>query len=139
MKAKTPYRQVIRRIVDAPGVNDILIFLARNRGLLPLAFASRLKARVRIRKETVSASLPNGAVVKLWNNPSSTDITTKIYWDGFASYENGTPLFFFERCRKAHRVLDVGANIGYYSILALLANPESELVAFEPVLRSMIA
>ena len=132
MKAKAPYRQAVRRIVDAPGVSDILILLARN-GWLPQALESRLRARVRIRQGLVSAALPDGASVSLWHNPSSADITTKVYWDGFAGYENGTPSFFFDRCRKAHRVLDIGANIGYYSILALLANPESEVVAFEPV------
>lgn len=133
MNANTAGKQFLRQMVNAPGVSGILILLARNRWVLPHALRLRLKAQLGVRQALVSAPLPDGAVVKLWHDSSSSDVTTRIYWDGFAGYENGTPQFFFDRCRNARVVLDIGANVGYYSILAALANPDAEVVAFEPV------
>jgi FkbM family methyltransferase len=120
-------------MVDAPGVSDILVLLARNRWVLPHALRLRLKAQLRVRQAIVSAPLPDGFLVKLWHDSLSSDVSTKIYWDGFAGYESGTPHFFLDRCRSARVGLDIGANVGYYSILAALANPDAEVVAFEPV------
>jgi FkbM family methyltransferase len=133
MNANSPGKQFLTQMVNAPGVSGILIPLARNRWLLPQALRLHLKAQLRVRQALVSAPLPDGAVVKLWHDSLSSDVSTRIYWDGFAGYESGTPHFFFDRCRNARVVLDIGANVGYYSILAALSNPDAEIIAFEPV------
>jgi len=49
------------------------------------------------------------------------------------------PLFFADRCRKAEVILDIGANVGYYSILSALSNPDAEVIAFEPIPSSILA
>ncbi len=97
MNANTRSKQFLGQIVDAPGVSGILILLARNRWLLPEPLRMRLKFKLRVHQALVSAPLPDGAVVKLWHDSSSSDVTTRIYWDGFAGYENGTPHFFLNR------------------------------------------
>jgi FkbM family methyltransferase len=86
-----------------------------------------------MRQQIVSAPLPGGPVLKLWHDDVSSDVTKEILLGGFASYENGTPCFFVDICRKVRVALDIGANIGYYSILAALSNPNAEVIAFEPV------
>jgi hypothetical protein len=97
------------------------IFLLRNRWLLPQTFRRRLGAQVPIRQQIVSVPLPGRPVLKLWHDDLSSDVTKEILLGGFASYENGTPCFFLNRCRKVRVVLDIGANIGYYSILPALS------------------
>jgi|ERR1019366_7819318 hypothetical protein len=97
MNANTPGKQFLRQMVDAPGVSGILILLARNRWLLPQALRLGLKAQLRVRQGLVSAPLPNDTVVKLWHDSFSSDVSTRLYWDGFAGYESGTPHFFLNR------------------------------------------
>ncbi len=133
MNASSRGKQFMRHVLDAAGVNGVLIFLLRNRWLLPQTVRLRLEAQVRVRQPIVSARLPGGAVLRLWHDDLSSDVTNKILLQGFAGYENGTPSFFVDRCRKAQVVLDIGANVGYYSILAALSNPDAEVIAFEPV------
>ncbi len=119
--------------MDTPGINRAIIALARNKWILPQTVRVRLEAQVRVCQPIVSARLPGGAVLRLWHDDFSSDVTKKILLEGFAGYENGTPNFFVNRCRKAQIVLDIGANVGYYSILAALSNPDVEVIAFEPV------
>lgn len=41
----------------------------------------------------------------------------------------------FELARSARVTLDIGAHVGYYALLASLANPEGRVYAFEPLHR----
>ena len=41
-----------------------------------------------------------------------------------------------ELCQTSDVILDVGANTGVYSLVAKAANPESRVIAFEPVKRT---
>ena len=58
-----------------------------------------------------------------------------LYWkdEGWVEPESVGP--FLQLARRAELVLDVGANTGLYSLLAAAANPESLVIAFEPVPR----
>ncbi|HVV31571.1 MAG TPA: FkbM family methyltransferase, partial [Mycobacteriales bacterium] len=53
---------------------------------------------------------------------------------GWQAFEPPMPDVFVGECRaSAGHVLDVGANTGFYSLVAVLANPELWVQAFEPV------
>ena len=86
----------------------------------------------RIRKNGVSLRLPNGHTLRLARD-SGVDLASLLYWRGLDGYEPQTcrtMRFFFERVST---FIDVGANYGFYSLLAALSNPTLRVVAFEPV------
>lgn len=101
----------------------------------PCFLAARLveeQVRRKVRKNGVSLALPNGRRLKLARN-AGIGFATGLYWYGFENYEPATSRtlrFFFERVST---FVDVGANIGFYSLLAGHWNPELRIIAFEPV------
>jgi tRNA G37 N-methylase Trm5 len=55
-----------------------------------------------------------------------------MYWRGAFGYEPETSQLFYRLATTSHGVLDVGAHVGYYWILAGLAHPSARVYAFEP-------
>jgi FkbM family methyltransferase len=58
-----------------------------------------------------------------------------------STYENGyeylSSRLFKSRICNSNLLIDVGANYGYYSLLALSTNPKIEVEAFEPILENV--
>lgn len=50
----------------------------------------------------------------------------------FGDYEPDYSAFWFDRAKTASVVFDVGANVGFYSLLAAQANSGAQVHAFEP-------
>lgn len=85
-----------------------------------------------VRKNGVSLHLPNGRKLRLCRD-SGVDLASLLYWRGVEGYEPQTCRtlrFFFDRVSS---FVDVGANYGFYSLLAALSNPKLRVLAFEPV------
>ncbi|MGH9642791.1 MAG: FkbM family methyltransferase, partial [Terriglobales bacterium] len=64
---------------------------------------------------------------------SGISLASGLYWSGLDSFEpetSRTLRFFFSRVSS---FVDVGANYGFYSLLAAHWNPRIQVVAFEPV------
>lgn len=57
-------------------------------------------------------------------------LTHYCYWNGFKNFEYTT--IFIKLIKKIDVFLDVGANIGYYTILGKTYNPKLTCIAFEP-------
>ncbi|HNY03012.1 MAG TPA: FkbM family methyltransferase [Bacteroidales bacterium] len=57
-------------------------------------------------------------------------VTHLLFWNGYMNYEY-TPIFL-SLVKKIQSFYDVGANLGYYSLLAKSVNPDMEVVCFEP-------
>ena len=55
-----------------------------------------------------------------------------MYWWGRYAHEPETFLLFWKLAKKSTRFFDVGANVGWYSLVAQAANPALSIVAFEP-------
>ena len=57
-------------------------------------------------------------------------------------WESEVSHLFIERCNEnlkavgPHTLVDVGANLGYFSLLHLAMNPENRVIAFEPVIQN---
>jgi FkbM family methyltransferase len=81
---------------------------------------------------TVEARLPPGDVLRLWSR-GDDDIASAVFWGGWSGHEQETSPHFYELARGAGVVLDVGAHVGYFSLLAALANPAAQVHAFEPL------
>jgi FkbM family methyltransferase len=62
-------------------------------------------------------------------------IPTQLFWRGFRGYESEVSLIFYELARSAEVVFDIGAHIGYFSLLAATANSHAQIYAFEPLQR----
>lgn len=83
------------------------------------------------RAGTVRCELPNGRVRKLWSRGDDW-VSTQLYWKGLSGYEPETVSVFLRHARTARVVLDIGAYVGFYALLAAHANPEGRVFAFEP-------
>ena len=75
--------------------------------------------------------LPNGRVLKLWSRGDDW-VCTQIYWKGLSGYEPETVPVFLRLATSARVIFDVGAYVGFYTVLAALANPSVRVYAFEP-------
>ena len=62
-------------------------------------------------------------------------IPTQLFWRGWLGYEPEVTSVFYDLAKKADVIFDVGAHIGYFSILAARANAECRVYAFEPLKR----
>jgi len=78
--------------------------------------------------------LPNGRVLKL--DASGDDwIPTQLFWRGWQGYEPEMTALFYRLALAAETVFDVGAHIGFFSLLASIVNPAAQVFAFEPLAR----
>lgn len=82
----------------------------------------------------VRVQMPNGRSIIL-RSRGDDGLTGAAYWLGWSAYEPEVAPVFYELARESRVILDVGAHIGYYSIVAGLANPTSTVYAFEPLAR----
>ena len=80
----------------------------------------------------VHAKLPNQRQMVL-NSSGDDFVSTRVYWRGWQGYEGETAIWFWKYAETARVVLDIGAHVGYFAVLAGHANPESRVYAFEPM------
>lgn len=78
-----------------------------------------------------SEVLPNGSRLYL-DSEGDEWVTNHIFWLGVFSFEPETSRLFYELATRARVVFDIGAHVGYYTILAGLANPGVRVYGFEP-------
>ena len=81
----------------------------------------------------VRRRLPNGRTLRLWSRADDW-VSNQIYWRGWSGYEPETVPLFFRLATHARVTLDVGAYVGFYTLLAAHANPTGQVYAFEPLL-----
>jgi FkbM family methyltransferase len=78
-----------------------------------------------------SEVLPNGSRLHL-DSRGDEWVSNHVFWLGVFSFERDTSRIFYELATRARVTFDVGAHIGYYTILAALANPAARVYGFEP-------
>jgi FkbM family methyltransferase len=81
---------------------------------------------------TVRRRLPNGRTLALWSRGDDW-VSNQIFWKGWNGYEPETAPLFFELATRAAVTIDVGAYVGYYTLIAAQANPAGRVHAFEPL------
>lgn len=81
---------------------------------------------------TVKAKLPNGRTLRLWSQGDDW-VSSQVFWHGWNAYETETLNLFFKLASDAEVMLDVGAHVGLFSLVAAHANPSARVFAFEPV------
>ncbi len=80
----------------------------------------------------VRRKLPNGRELLLWSQGDDW-VSNQVYWRGWSGYEPETIPLFFRLATKAHLTVDVGAYVGFFSLLAAHANNTGIVYAFEPL------
>jgi FkbM family methyltransferase len=75
--------------------------------------------------------LPNNNSFKIFSRGDDF-IPNQVFWKGYKGYEESIEVFYYFSLHSK-TIIDIGANIGYFSLVAASANPESVIYAFEPV------
>ena len=57
-------------------------------------------------------------------------LTQLLFWNGYKKFEYSE--IFEKLSKKTNTFLDIGSNIGYYSLLGVKSNPKMRVFAFEP-------
>jgi FkbM family methyltransferase len=123
-------RKLLKRLRDNYVLSSLLAGLGKPLHWTSTALALQLERR--IRKDGVSLRLPNGKQLRIAKG-TSIALSSVFFWRGLNGYEPETAAtlaFFFDRSAT---FVDVGANVGFYSLLAAITNPQIRVVAFEPV------
>lgn len=81
---------------------------------------------------TIKFKLPKGENVKLFSKGDDY-ISTQAYWKGYMGYEGASVQLFYYLSKQCSSIIDIGANIGYFSLIGAASNPKAKVIAFEPV------
>ena len=127
-------KQTLRSARTWPPINTL--------AAVPLRFIFRERApeivvRHLHRVGVITQRLPNHARLRLRSDGDDW-IANEVFWRGAFGYEPEMAREFFGRAANASVVIDVGAFIGYYTVLAALANPRARVYALEPMSRTAV-
>jgi FkbM family methyltransferase len=84
------------------------------------------------RIDLVEAKLPNGRILKL-NSKGDDWVSNQVFWRGWQGYEPETVPLFYKLAEQSTVTFDVGAYVGFFTLLAAHANPNARVFAFEPM------
>lgn len=116
-------KQLFYKIIYNESINSILLVV--NKMLLPI-----LPKKIKLPPSgVISMKTDLGKVLKI-NTNQTNYLTHILYWEGYKKFEY-TELFI-KLIKKVTVFYDIGANIGFYSLLAETENQKIKIVAFEP-------
>jgi FkbM family methyltransferase len=84
------------------------------------------------RIDLVESKLPNGRTLRLQSKGDDW-VSNQVFWRGWEGYEPETVPFFFHLAQKSKVTFDIGAYVGFFSLLAAHANPDGKVYTFEPM------
>jgi len=80
----------------------------------------------------ISFKLPNNKSVKIYSKGDDF-VSTQAYWKGYDGYEGPSVRLFYHIATKSKIICDIGANVGYFTLIGAGANNKAAVYAFEPV------
>ena len=113
--------QFLYQLIYLPFINRILLLI--NRAVSPFTNFQLPPSGM------ISVKLLSGVNFKMRTNQTSY-VTKLLYWKGADAFEY-TPIFE-KLAGKVDSFIDIGANTGYYSILAAAVNSKIKIHSFEP-------
>jgi FkbM family methyltransferase len=128
MNWKDKGRLFARKLMHLSLLREVLRRLSMA-GFLPPAIWKRLPVEV-----VFPVKLPDGRSFLYSATPNDV-IARALYWRGLKDWESETIPVFYKMAQSAQIVLDIGANTGFYTLLACTASPNARVIAFEPVPR----
>lgn len=106
--------------------NSNLNYLLRNTNKL---FNSVFNTKIKLPPSGTITIKSDSGPIKIATNQTSY-ITQLLYWKGYKNFEYST--IFESLSKNVNSFLDIGSNIGYYSLLAAKVNANMSIYAFEP-------
>ncbi len=80
------------------------------------------------------SSLPNGRRFTMFNEGYRHHIENLLFWRGVEDgWEKMSTRVWLELAKSSKVILDIGANSGYYSLIAKGINEQAQVLAFEPM------
>lgn len=79
----------------------------------------------------VTIPMPSGQPLKL-THLSDNYLSFQVFWRGIGYYEPITGLVLQELAKPDHTFIDIGANVGLFSLMVSHARPGIKVIAFEP-------
>lgn len=80
---------------------------------------------------SVRCPVPGGRRLHLWS-AGDDYVSNLVYWRGWSSYEPESVRLWWVLAQQSRTILDVGAFVGYYSLLAAHASPQAQVYSLEP-------
>jgi FkbM family methyltransferase len=80
---------------------------------------------------SVNVQTPTGHSLRL-TNVRDNYLSFQVFWKGTVYYEPLTTLVLQELLQPAATFVDVGANIGFFSLVTSVTKPRIKVIAFEP-------
>lgn len=121
------FRRIIKRILGIPAVNAVV------RGTLRFLFVkSHALTAALVRYVHVSGEVKlivENKKITLWSSADDA-LVSKLYYHN--NWENDVISWFMKFCSQRDAIIDAGANIGFFSIIAAKANSDAVIHAFEP-------
>lgn len=112
--------QAIYKILYSTPVNAIVRGICKN----------MLGSKIQIPPSgIISFTTSQGKEINLKTNPTCF-VTKEVYYKGYQAYEYSE--YFLSLVKKFNTFLDIGSNIGYFSVLAAKHNPTIKVFAFDP-------
>jgi FkbM family methyltransferase len=108
---------------------------------VPSGSLSSVSARVRLSllELMAEAGIPDAvSTFRLTDNPqlifvaASSQVLSRLYWYGQRGWEPELLPWWCHACRRSNVILELGANIGYFSVLGARAAPSARYTAVEP-------
>ncbi len=116
-------KQFFFKLIYNSSINPILRKI--NKALYPI-----LPNKVKLPPSgTMKIQNKNGTQLKICTNQTNY-LTQLLYWEGYENFEYTD--IFISLIKKINTFYDIGANIGYYSLLAEMENKSIKVVGFEP-------
>jgi len=126
-------KSALKRVRSSQPINQISTSLLRGfsnaTGWKPKGLISHLP-----RVGVIDVRLPNGHVMKMVSDGEDW-IPTQLFWHGWLGYEPEVTSIFYKLTRDVRVVFDVGAYVGFFSLLAAIGQPQSRIIALEPLER----
>jgi len=115
-------KQAFYQLIYTPKINNFLRNI--NKILYPI-----LPKSIRIAPSGIITIRHSGNILKI-NTNQTNYLTFLVFWEGYKYWEYTD--IFIHLIKKMNSFFDIGANIGYYSLLAAMENSKIEIVSFEP-------
>ncbi len=116
-------KQIFYKIIYNSSINQVLRNI--NKILYPV-----LPVKIKLPPSgIIKIASKNGAVLKIKTNQTNY-LTQLIYWDNYQNFEYTD--IFVKLIKNTNVFYDIGANIGFYSLLAAFENKSVKVVGFEP-------
>jgi len=113
-------------LIHQPFVNKTLKHIVRPfKKIIPKKYHFAIEGDVSVSLEKKEDFLITGNI--------TSPITQTLYWGGVHAFENEEFPFFTQLISSCNLMLDIGSNIGYYTLLAKRYQPTIKVIAFEPM------